>query len=204
MSIEYDTKRKTYTVRYGYKDFTGKTKQTTKRGFKTEREAIRFEKEVKLQSTYSFTMTLSSFVELYLQDIKPELRIRTYDNKVMKLNKHVLPYFGDKKLCDITAADVKKWHATLYDVKKIDGKTIKPTYIQGLHTELSAIFNHAVNIYDLPYNPAKKAGNIKIKHKEEMLFWTQEDYKKFIVEVANKEESYMGFQILYWCGIRIG
>lgn len=123
MSIEYDTKRKTYTVRYGYKDFTGKTKQTTKRGFKTEREAIRFEKEVKLQSTYSFTMTLSSFVELYLQDIKPELRIRTYDNKVMKLNKHVLPYFGDKKLCDITAADVKKWHATLYDVKKIDGKS---------------------------------------------------------------------------------
>jgi|GEM_PF-5059892 len=46
MSIEYDTKRKTYTVRYGYKDFTGKTKQTTKRGFKTEREAISLKKKL--------------------------------------------------------------------------------------------------------------------------------------------------------------
>lgn len=172
MSIEYDEKKKTYTVRYRYKDFTGKTRQTTKRGFRTEREAIRFEREVKLQSTYSFTMTLSSFVELYLADLKPELRIRTYDNKVLKIKRHILPYFGDKKLCDITAADVKKWYAKLYDVKKINGENIKPTYIQGLHTELSAIFNHAVNIYDLPSNPAKKAGNIRIKHKEEMLFWT--------------------------------
>ena len=41
------------------------------------------------------------------------------------------------------------------------------------------------------------------EHKE-MLFWTKEEYLKFIECVKDKPISYYAFQILYWCGIREG
>ena len=43
-----------------------------------------------------------------------------------------------------------------------------------------------------------------IEEHKEMLFWTQEEYQTFIEAVADKEESYIAFEILYWCGIRLG
>ena len=38
----------------------------------------------------------------------------------------------------------------------------------------------------------------------EMKFWTKEEYLTFSRAMMNKEESYHAFEILYWCGIRLG
>lgn len=38
----------------------------------------------------------------------------------------------------------------------------------------------------------------------EMLFWTQEEYKKFSEEMMDKPVSFYAFEMLYWCGIREG
>lgn len=35
-----------------------------------------------------------------------------------------------------------------------------------------------------------------------MLFWTKEEYLKFIEAVKDKPYSYQAFQILYWCGLQ--
>ena len=37
-----------------------------------------------------------------------------------------------------------------------------------------------------------------------MLFWTKEEYLKFIEAVKDKPYSYHAFHILYWCGLRVG
>ena len=37
-----------------------------------------------------------------------------------------------------------------------------------------------------------------------MLFWTQEEYEAFIKTVKDKPHSYYAFEILYWCGLRMG
>lgn len=37
-----------------------------------------------------------------------------------------------------------------------------------------------------------------------MLFWTKEEYMKFIEAVADKPISFYAFEILYWCGVRMG
>lgn len=37
-----------------------------------------------------------------------------------------------------------------------------------------------------------------------MLFWTQEEYKKFSEEMMDKPVSFYAFEMLYWCGIREG
>ena len=39
---------------------------------------------------------------------------------------------------------------------------------------------------------------------DEMLLWTKEEYLRFIPTMANKPYSYYAFELLYWCGIRMG
>lgn len=73
-----------------------------------------------------------------------------------------------------------------------------------MHNQLSAIFNHAMRYYDLKSNPAAKAGHIGEKEAGEMEFWTKEEYQKFAYAVMDKPMSFYAFEILYWCGIRVG
>ena len=37
-----------------------------------------------------------------------------------------------------------------------------------------------------------------------MLFWTKEEYLKFADVMMDKPVSYYAFEILYWCGLRMG
>lgn len=79
-----------------------------------------------------------------------------------------------------------------------------PTYLKTIHSQLSAIFNHAVRFYHLPYNPAQRAGTIGSEEHKEMLFWTKEEYVKFSDAIMDKPLSFYAFELLYWCGIRVG
>ena len=38
----------------------------------------------------------------------------------------------------------------------------------------------------------------------EMLFWTKEEYMRFAEVMMDKPQAYYAFQMLYWCGIRVG
>lgn len=77
-------------------------------------------------------------------------------------------------------------------------------YLKTLHNQLSAVFNYAVKFYGLPSNPAAKTGNMGKAKNREMLFWTQEEYKKFAEVMMDKPVSFYAFEMLYWCGIRLG
>jgi integrase len=78
------------------------------------------------------------------------------------------------------------------------------TYLKTIHNQISAIFNHAVRFYELGSNPAAKAGSVGKKEATEMLFWTKEEYLKFADSMMNKPLSFYAFEVLYWCGLRLG
>ena len=61
-----------------------------------------------------------------------------------------------------------------------------------------------MKFYGLKDNPAAKVGNMGKAKAREMLFWTQEEYKKFSEEMMDKPVSCYAFEMLYWCGIREG
>ena len=68
-----------------------------------------------------------------------------------------------------------------------------------------ALYPNLLNVsYGLKNNPARLAGNMGIEEVGEMKFWTKEEYLTFSRSMMNKEESYHAFEILYWCGIRLG
>ena len=104
----------------------------------------------------------------------------------------------------ITAKDVIQWQNSLMVYRNENGKGYSPVYLKTIHNQLSAIFNHAVRYYDLKSNPAAKAGNMGDKDGAEVNFWTKEEYSKFSEAMMDKPLSFYVFEVLYWCGIRLG
>ena len=195
---------KTWRVAVYYTDWQGNKKKHEKRGFKTKKSAQSYETEFIAKQKKDINMGFSAFVELYLTDIKPQIKLTTYVTKENIINTHILPYFENKSLSDITSVDILQWQNELLMLRDDNGKGYSQTYLRTVQNQLNAIFNHAVRYYDLPKNPCaatKKIGKSKAK---EMLFWTKEEYWKFAEVVKDKPASYYAFQILYWTGIRCG
>ena len=104
----------------------------------------------------------------------------------------------------IQPKDIIAWQNEMIKCRDKSGEAYSPVYLKTLHNQLSAIFNHAVKFYGLKDNPAAKVGNMGKAKAREMLFWTQEEYKKFSEEMMDKPVSFYAFEMLYWCGIREG
>ena len=189
---------------YHYTDWTGERKQSQKRGFKTKREALAWEREQLNKATANLDMTFASFVEQYTADMKTRIKENTWATKEHIIRTKLLPYFGKLKMCNITAQQIITWQNEMLDHKDENGKKYSPAYLRSVNNQLSAIFNHAVRYYDLRENPCKKAGSMGKKKNRKMLFWTKEEYLKFAEVMMDKPLSFYAFEMLYWCGIREG
>ena len=191
-------------VIYRYTNYKGERKQTQKRGFVTKREAVAWEHEVMLRSESKLDMTFSSFFEIYEEDKKKRVKENTWESKSHIIRTKILPFFGERKIAEIEPKDVIAWQNELLAYKGENGEVYSPTYLKTIHSQLSAIFNHAVRYYHLPSNPAQKAGSMGSEEHKEMLFWTKEEYLKFADAMMDKPISYYAFEMLYWTGIRCG
>ena len=204
MSIHKDNATGKWRVVYRYTDWTGETHQSSKRGFPTKREAQMWERELLLKKEAKLDMTFESFYEIYVEDMQNRIRDNTWGTKTNIARTKILPYFGKRKIGEIEPRDIIAWQNELLAIRQPNGKPYSASYLQKIHSQLSAIFNHAVNFYHLPSNPAQKAGNMGKEEHREMLFWTKEEYLKFADAMMDKPVSYYAFEILYWCGLRMG
>lgn len=204
MPVYKDAKHKTWYVMARYKDWTGEKKQKCKRGFATKREAQEWERTFEMQNSGSLNMTFEAFTELYERDMRPRLRENTWLSKEHMIRSKLLPYFGKKKISEIGTKEVIAWQNALLAYRDEKKQPYAPTYLKAIHNQLVAILNHAVRHYSLASNPASKVGPIGSKENEEMQFWTKEEYQKFAEAMMDKSMSYYAFEMLYWCGIRVG
>ena len=204
MSVYKDEKRNSWYVKFRYVDYYGVKKQTTKRGFATKREASEWETTEKLKRNFNLDMTFSKFYEIYEADVRHRVKETTWENKETMVKAKIIPFFGERKMIEISAKDVRHWQKEMIEYRDEQGKSYSQSYLATLHAQLSAIFNHAVKFYDLKNNPAKIAGSMGSKRGGNIMFWTQEQYKAFIECVMDKPLSFYGFEMLYWCGLRIG
>ena len=143
-------------------------------------------------------MKFADFGKMYCADMETRLREHTMRTKKYIVELKILPYFGNKRVNDITAVDIRQWQNELIKMG------YSPTYLKTINNQLSAIFNYAVRYYDLKSNPCAKAGSMGKSKAEEMNFWTGEEFRRFIDSVMNKRLSYMAFMTLYWTGMRLG
>ena len=204
MAVIKNNKTGMWEMRTYYKDLTGARKQKTKRGFAKKSEALEWERNFKLKENQSISMSFQSFVDIYLTDLEPRIKCNAFLTKKHIIETKILPYFGKRKLDDIRTSDVIQWQNEIMKLKKDNGELFSPTYLKTIHNQLSAILNHAVNMYGLKDNVARKAGTMGKEENKEMEFWTQDEFQAFLECVADKPISYYAFEMLYWTGIREG
>lgn len=197
-TIKKNPKTGKWDIQYRYVDYLGENRKSTKRNFNTKKEAEAWYASFQLKQSDDLSMKFRDFIDLYLEDSKCRTKLNTYKNKEYLIQSKLIPYFGNRKINEITPALVRRWQNSM-----INGG-YSQTYLKTIHNQLSAIFNHAVNFYNLKENPCKKAGSIGKKHADEMKFWTKEQFFKFIDEVIDKQESYTAFKVFYWTGMRLG
>ena len=106
MPVFKDEARGTWYVMVRYQDWTGERKQKCKRGFATKREAQEWERSFQMQTSGDLDMTFEAFTELYTKDMKPRLKENTWLTKENIIQKKILPYFGKRKISEITTKDV--------------------------------------------------------------------------------------------------
>ena len=198
MSAYKDKTQGTWYVSFRYIDWTGKKTQKLKRGFKTKKEALNYEKEFIRKTAADMKMEMNSFIQVYFEDKKNELKENSVRNKQHMMNKHIVPYFGTRKMNEITPADVIQWQNTIQE------KGYSKTYERMIQNQLNALFNHAQKIYNLKENPCKKVKKMGKSDANKLEFWTKAEYDSFIAGIEPESEDYLIFEILFWTGIREG
>lgn len=194
----------TWRVSCWYKDWKNERKRHDKRGFSTKREALAYEREFLAKTSKDINMGFGTFIDIYMADMRPQLKQSTMANKENVIETHIRPYFAKMSLSEISPTDVLQWQNELLMLRDEQGKGYSPTFLRSIQNQLNAIFHHAVKYYDLPKNPCNATNKMGKSKAKEMLFWTKEEYLKFAEAIKDKPISYYAFQILYWTGIRCG
>ena len=198
MSAYKDKAQGTWYVSFRYIDWTGKKTQKLKRGFKTKKEALNYEKEFIRKTAADMKMEMNSFIQVYFEDKKNELKENSIRNKQHMMNKHIVPYFGTRKMNEITPAEIIQWQNAIQE------KGYSKTYERMIQNQLNALFNHAQKIYNLKENPCKKVKKMGKSDANKLEFWTKAEYDRFIAGIEPGSEDYLIFEILFWTGIREG
>lgn len=193
---EKDTKK--WTAQWFETSARGEKKKRRKRGFETKREALEYERQKKLNNSRSMDMKLSEFMEVYFEDKQNELKERTMKNKRYMMEQHIIPYFGNQMMSEITAGQIIQWQ------NEMQTKGFSEAYLRMIQNQLTSLFTHASRIYDLHTNPCKKVKRMGSSDNRSLDFWTVDEYQKFIQTMEPGSRYYLIFEILFWTGCRIG
>ena len=198
MAAYKDEERGTWYVSFYYEDWTGAKKRKVKRGFRTKKEALNFEAEYKRTAKADMDMTMGEFVEVYFRDKSQSLKDRSIKNKRDTMKAQLLPYFKDRPMNSITPAEIIQWQNTIIE------KGYSDDYLKTIQNQMTALFNHAKNIYNLADNPCDKVKRMGKTSKKKMKFWTIEEYRQFMTGIEPGSKYYVLFELLFWTGAREG
>lgn len=196
----------------GIDPITGKKKYTTKRGFRTQKEAkialSRLSLEVEkfgVPQTHS-DITFKEVYEIWLEHYKTEVKKSSYSRTTLLFNKHILPKFGHLKIKEINSAYCQK---IVTEWSKNCSSKQYPLFVNYI----SKVFKLAINLSIIENNPIlnisiPKAKNVEKKKK--IKFYSKDQLQVFLNEIEMEENDYFKirdytiFRLLAFSGCRIG
>lgn len=191
-----------WSIRFRFINQEGKEVQKRLSGFSTKREcqeeyekfianAKKFEKKGNQLLDLKFSQLYDEFLEFEKKRIKES----SYFALTNKCNLHILPYFKDFLVKDISSKDILNWQ------NSIDKYSYK--HKSNIRTYLSSILNYADKYYKIP-NQLKFVDSFRRgQSKKEMLVWSPEEFINFIDNV-NDFKYKVFFYSLFYTGTRKG
>lgn len=191
-----DAKTNTYYCKFYYTDWTGKKRQKLKRGFKLQREAKEWERNFLEQYATSPDITFKAMYEKYIRFKENRVRASTLASQRNAIELHILPFFSDRIVSEITPADVSEWQSQLLD------KGFSASHTRQIYAYLRMIFKYAVDYLGLSKSPA--IAQICKPERKRVDFWTPEEYEAFSDQIKDVPELFTAFEILFYTGMRKG
>ena len=142
-------------------------------------------------------MAFADFYRIYHADMQGRLKPTTLAAKNAIVTGKILPVFGALPMDAITPRLIRHWQNGLLSQGYSD------TYLKTIDMHLASIFRYAARYYDLE-NPCAGADHIGSGRARTLDFWTPGEYHAFIGAFADDPEAFTAFELLYWCGIRVG
>lgn len=185
---------------------TGKEKRTTRRGFKTIKEAKATERDLLLdveENGFSNNEdfqnpTFAEVAELWLESYKSTVKPTTYQSVKIKLDVMIDLYFTDMKIQQISVAYCQKVAI------KLSNRYILYT---NYYSVISRVFKYATSIDIIKSNPLDKVikpKNRPLKVKEN--YYTKQELTDFLKVCKEncKPVEYTFYHLLAFTGLRIG
>ncbi|MEI3599334.1 MULTISPECIES: site-specific integrase [unclassified Oceanobacillus] len=197
-----------FQVYLGTDEATGKQMRTTRRGFKTKKEAELALARIKLQvASGEFRKeraeTFKEVYELWLLQYENTVEQSTFVKTVSLFDNHILPSIGEYKIekitVDICQKAVNDWAKKLKNISKVKAYA-------------SRVFNFAVkrdfvqkNPFDLVELPRKRNKQLP-DETDEKNFYTREQLIEFLscLEKETNVKAYVLFRLLAFSGMRKG
>jgi integrase len=149
--------------RYTYRDSRGR--QSSKRGFRSEREAARDRERtvgrVHQGGVYVSRQTFGEFFPHWLRARRPYVTRGTWEGYEVHGRLRLLPAFGERRLTVLTTFEVRDWLLELYEAGDCAPKTLNNAL--GV---LVVALNAAVADRLLPLNPAAGVERLPLEHRE--------------------------------------
>lgn len=194
----------------GIDPLTGKKRYTTKRGFKTQKEAkialsrLELERQ-KAGMSISTNTTFKKAAELWLENYKKTVKESSYSRTKIIFDKHIYPKFGNIKLSKINTAYCQK---IVNDWSEKGTSKRYPLFVNYMNK----VFKYAINIGLTSDNPTLNLiiPKPQIKTEKKLKLYTKEQLELFLSEVSKEQNPYFKnrdytlFRLLAFSGCRIG
>ena len=192
----------------GTDEATGKRISTTRRGFKTEREAkqaykkllVDYEKNGGLNSKP--TVNIKTFEELYnlwLESYQTTVKESTLINTKIIFNFHILPKFGNMKLNKISIAQAQK---------AVNDWAKKVRHYNCINAYCKRLMNYAISLELVDKNPFEYVIKPKSKDKDDKIkFYTKDELQTILNYLESRTHSEDELQrhqeFFYYCLVRL-
>lgn len=192
-----DDQRGSWYCKFSYQDYTGARRQKLKRGFSTKRDATAWERTFLERYQKNPDLSFGVLCTLYLENQQKRRKRSTYDTAKSMCSKWLLPYWKDRIISEITAADVQNWQ------NDILAAGLSEAYQYNLNRQFSMVMNFGVRYHGLVANPCSVTPPIGKANVRRLEFWTKDQFNAFL-ETVESSPLRVAFLVLFYTGMRLG
>ena len=185
-----------------------------------KKDELRVKAEIESGSFFkqNENMTFNEASELYMNNVvERKCRESTKNGYIGYLNNHILPYFGEMRLCNITKFDMEEFINQLNNtrckhikstnsgiVEEFTDKKLSNETINHIIFLCGAIFEYMVDSEVIAKNPVKKVSKMPKDVKESVFLTAEECNKLFEVAKVKNEKLYLVLLTSIVTGMRQG
>ena len=162
--------------------------------FPNSKNAQKFVSEAPKHQSVAF----KEYAEIWFKNNKISWKPSVQRDFRSVMNRHLIPYFSDKPVIDITKWVVKEFRASLAELDGRKGKKISNKRINNIILVLRMIMNEASEQYDFP-NPFANFKPLKLK-KTEIMPFSPKEVSEFLKKVPPEYHDY--YEVRFFTGMR--